>query len=666
VSKAVFLTPHERQSDADAWEHGGAGTLQSFLLTKDLEPATGRPSHFVTFVHICNDLFQQARDNYLKLLTDFRTKAGYVICSTPLGLFPRKDKRLRLISHMKTEEQEKTIPRPGNNGNDPTQEHRSLQTQNGPGKNLDKASLERDLRKKNAPRTLRKDIRDFWSDIVGKKTYRRYREQDDRLRRVAGRIFLLANVGFGLLYIAWFLSALNWGVWYVSAPFLLAEVAGLVTATYFAIIIWYPRYHRPEGIPWDQTPWVDVFITTCGEPAHILDRTFTAANHIDYPKKKVWVLDDACSPDVKRLAETKGCQYVARRQHDHAKAGNLNYALSRTSSELILALDADQIPNREILKLLVNYFKIPDLAFVQSAQSFILPEGDPFGNSDELFYKIMQPGKDNDNSAFSCGSGVLYRRAALEGIGGFSTWNLVEDVHTSMKLHAAGWKSIYHNHPLSTGTAPADIHSVYKQRQQWATDSLRLLFWDSPFKYSGLTLKQKLQYFQIGYVYLISGFVMPIYFLVPSWSLLSGQFLTVRPVLDYVFYRGLYFLFTLLALVTLEHPADSRKPYKIWAGLFPVFIKAAFTALRSKRGKPPYAVNNKVPDNPSLIQRLKATLPQLSIIVLTVVSIAYSLTFNTLPLATFFVNTAWGIWVIWSLSAICVAAVQKKQFPNPL
>jgi cellulose synthase (UDP-forming) len=506
----------------------------------------------------------------------------------------------------------------------------------------------------------------FWNDIFGTKAYQRYLEREDRLRRASGQIFLLCSVVAGLLYTFWFVSVLNWGVWYVSLPFFIAELAGLVTSTYFATIIWYPRYHRPEGLSWQHTPSVDVLITTCGEPLAILARTLTAVNQINYPRKTVYVLDDAASFGVKTLTEQNGCHYIARTKRPDAKAGNLNNGLIHTRGEFILTLDADQTPDKDIITRLIGYFKLSTVGFVQSAQRFVLPDGDPFGNSDELFYKVMQPGKDNDNAAFSCGSGVIYRRSALASIGGFSTWNLVEDVHTSMKLHAKGWKSIYHNHPLTTGTAPADICNVYKQRQQWATDSLRLLFWDSPFRYPGLTLKQKLQYFQLGFVYLVSGFAMPIYFLIPSWSLLTGQFLANAPVLDYAFYRGLYFLFTLLALTVLEHPADSRKPYKIWAGLFPVFVKATIAALRSRSQKPRYTVNDKIPDNPRLIQRLKAILPQLSVIMLTLGSISYSVQFKTLPVELFLVNGLWGCWVIWSLSGICSAAVKRKRFSQPI
>ncbi|HYY24456.1 MAG TPA: hypothetical protein VE689_03115, partial [Candidatus Udaeobacter sp.] len=151
------------------------------------------------------------------------------------------------------------------------------------GKLHEYAPRERKRARLSTIRTLLEVFSDLCSDIAGKKRYQRYLERNDRLRRLAGQIFLLGNVGWGLLYIAWFASVINWDVWYVSVPFLFAEIVGLLTSTYFAIIIWYPRYHRPEGINWNSTPSVDVFITTCGEPVNVLQRTLAAAGQIDYP-----------------------------------------------------------------------------------------------------------------------------------------------------------------------------------------------------------------------------------------------------------------------------------------------------------------------------------------------------------------------------------------------
>ena len=67
------------------------------------------------------------------------------------------------------------------------------------------------------------------------------------------------------------------------------------------------------------------------------------------------------------------------------------------------------------------------VAFVQSKQSYLVPEGDPFFNEDRVFYGAVQLAMDSHDTVIACGSAVLYRRAALDDIGGFATWNLVEE-----------------------------------------------------------------------------------------------------------------------------------------------------------------------------------------------------------------------------------------------
>lgn len=141
----------------------------------------------------------------------------------------------------------------------------------------------------------------------------------------------------------------------------------------------------------------------------LLKETVEASVKIDYPYKRVYILDDKGDDSYKKLSDTYGCGYFARKEHNDAKAGNLNYAFERTSGDLILTLDADQVPKPEIIKNLIGYFKIPHISFVQTKQDFKVPKGDPFGNTDRIFYKVMQSGKEIDNAAFSCGSGVIYR-----------------------------------------------------------------------------------------------------------------------------------------------------------------------------------------------------------------------------------------------------------------
>jgi cellulose synthase (UDP-forming) len=276
----------------------------------------------------------------------------------------------------------------------------------------------------------------------------------------------------------------------------------------------------------------------------------------------------------------------------------------------------------------------------------------------------MESGKDNDNSAFSCGSGVIYRRKALEEVGGFSTWNIVEDVHTSMRLQEKGWRSVYYNYPLTKGTAPADIYGVYRQRKQWAADSLRILFWDNPFGHKGLSFKQKLQYAHLGFVYIVAAFIMPFFYITPVIAILSNEFVLTSPVSSYVIHRFPYFIAMAFAYGLINYPTPYLPAFQMWTGLFPVFIQATFVALFHRKSKPAYRVNIK----PVQKQREKKTpwfaiTPQLAIIVFGLFAIVYGLVVDyEIQWDFYLLNVVWIFWSVWTMSGICIAAVKKTRW----
>lgn len=504
----------------------------------------------------------------------------------------------------------------------------------------------------------------FFQDLLNKHPYQRYREKEDRCRRLAGQILSIIAIIMGVFYLIWHFRFINWSIWYISVPFFFAEGVGWLLFTSFSFVTWYPRRHLPEGILIEKSFPVDVFISTCGEPLDILRQTLRGAVGIDYEPKTIYVLDDKANPQVAALAEKLGLHYLARPEHQDAKAGNLNYGLAHSQGELILTLDADQVPHPIILQRLVGYFKIPAIGLVQTKQNFIVPKGDPFGNTDKVFYNVMQCGKDGDNAAFSCGSGVVYRRRALEEIGGFSTWNVVEDVHTTILLHQRGWRSVYYNYPLSVGTAPTDIWGVYRQRGQWALDSLRLFFWDNPFFRKGLTLRQKLQYCNLGFVYLVSAWFMPIFFLVPIVSILTSKAVLTASVPSYILHRLPYFIVMALAYGILNYPTPYLHAYQMWTGLFPVFMLSTLRALRFRRGKPSYIVTSKNQVTELKKPAFLALLPQLAIMGLSIYTIIYGVFYDTGPLDFRMLNCAWSTWAVWTLSGICMAALFKIRWAD--
>ncbi len=287
--------------------------------------------------------------------------------------------------------------------------------------------------------------------------------------------------------------------------------------------------------------------------------------------------------EVAEMAKSLGFNYFSRPRQGlpraDAKSGNLNFGLSRSQGEIILVLDADQVPQSDIISRMVGFFSLPRVAYVQSRQEFLLPDDDPFYNRDEVFYETIQLSNDQANAVISCGSGVLYRRQALMEIGGFATWNLVEDVTTSYELVSRGWKGIYFPYALSRGLAPDTLAGVVQQRYQWCLDTMRLFFWDNPFFKPGLTFSQRLHFSIIMIAYAISGLIMPIFYFLPLYCYLTGNSFLVEQERNYLTFRGIYLFCTILAFRYLFFQKDSLKQLKMLCGLFPVYALGTLAAL---------------------------------------------------------------------------------------
>lgn len=47
-------------------------------------------------------------------------------------------------------------------------------------------------------------------------------------------------------------------------------------------------------------------------------------------------------------------------------------------------------------------------------------------------------------------------------------------MYTGMKLHAAGYTSLYHNEILAIGSAPVDLKETLEQRKRWAQGAVEV------------------------------------------------------------------------------------------------------------------------------------------------------------------------------------------------
>ncbi|EOK5619480.1 glycosyltransferase, partial [Escherichia coli] len=83
-------------------------------------------------------------------------------------------------------------------------------------------------------------------------------------------------------------------------------------------------------------PTVDVYVPTYNESLDVVRDTVLAAQCIDYPrdKIKVYLLDDGKRSEFAVFAADVGVGYITRDDNRHAKAGNLNHAMTITKGEL--------------------------------------------------------------------------------------------------------------------------------------------------------------------------------------------------------------------------------------------------------------------------------------------------------------------------------------------
>lgn len=281
-------------------------------------------------------------------------------------------------------------------------------------------------------------------------------------------------------------------------------------------------------------PSVDIMIPTYNEPEFILRRTIMGCQAIDYPRKTVYLLDDTRRPEIAALAQELGCEYRTRPDNRHAKAGNLNHAFNETTGDLIVVFDADFVPTRNFLIRTVGFFQDPQVALVQTPQSFY--NTDPIARNlglenvitpeEEVFYRQIQPIRDAVGSVICSGTSFVVRRTALESTGGFVTESLSEDYFTGIRLSAKGFRLIYLDEKLSAGLAAENISAHAVQRLRWARGTLQAFFIKSnPLTIRGLRPLQRLAHLE-GLLHWFTSISTVGFLLMP----LAYSFLRVIPI----------------------------------------------------------------------------------------------------------------------------------------
>jgi cellulose synthase (UDP-forming) len=322
-------------------------------------------------------------------------------------------------------------------------------------------------------------------------------------------IWFIRNVEIGQSFFFWFLI--------FAMGFRVSRILALWYHYFFLDAL------QPEKLE-NKKVTVDVFTTYFpGEPKEMVKNTLLAMKNITYPHEN-FLCDEANDEELIQFCKNYQIHHITRNNRTNAKAGNVNNALKHAKGEFCFILDPDHVPHPDLLNIVIPHFNKPEIGFVQVVQGYYNIENSLIAKAAAQqtyqFYGPMMMGMNSLGTVQAIGANCCFRRKALDSIGGHAA-GLAEDLHTSMLLHANGWKSVYIPQVVTKGLVPEDFHGYFKQQLKWSKGSFDLLFQVFPKICNKLTFQQKIHYlFQPQYYFF--GLMTFIEILIPSYHYYSS------------------------------------------------------------------------------------------------------------------------------------------------
>ena len=242
----------------------------------------------------------------------------------------------------------------------------------------------------------------------------------------------------------------------------------------------------------NEYPKISVIIPARNEP--ILGRAIEVClNHVDYPQDKkeiVVVVDDEGGERIGFWYQQKYPEVIkllARRQLFPTKPSALNDAMRLCTGEIIVIMDVEDIPDRDVFLKAAAAIK----SGWQAVQVILR-----IGNTEDSWiskvfameyagwFRIILNGRASmEMFAPLGGTGNYFNRSALRYVGGYEPTNLAEDAELAIRLRIARWNvgTIDARH---WEEAPVTFKPWLKQRSRWFRGWMQS-FW----KYSGVLFK---------------------------------------------------------------------------------------------------------------------------------------------------------------------------------
>ncbi len=403
----------------------------------------------------------------------------------------------------------------------------------------------------------------------------------------AGLVATLAAV-LSTWYLGWLLWPGRAGHPVLYAALVAAEVFNLTQAVGFWWTLAGRRRATRPGVdlaPFPMTATVDVLVPVYDEPVDVVAATVEAATRIRGAAVHVVLCDDGCRDEMRQLAADLQVAYLPRESSHGAKAGNINHALAETSGEYVVVFDSDHVAHPSFLERTLPHFADADVAFVQTPQYYANTRDNEMAGTaweqQALFFGPIGRGKEGHGAMFCCGTNVVFRRTALDEIGGFPTDSITEDFALSIALHERGWRSVYVPEVLASGLGPEDAAAYVGQQDRWARGCLTGL---GTALRAQLPWRVKAQYL-LSAGFFLTGWTYLVYLLLPVLRLTTGaQPIASEGADQFLLHFATYFGLSLLTVAVAGAGSYTFRAYATTMATFWIHVRASLAVLFGRTG----------------------------------------------------------------------------------
>ncbi len=246
-----------------------------------------------------------------------------------------------------------------------------------------------------------------------------------------------------------------------------------------AIIFYLRREAGPAELHADfyrvqDTPLVSFLIPAYNEETNIA-RTLAGLLQVDYPAYEIIVIDDcSCDGTLRKIQPFLSNPLVrlVRKKINEGKAMALNDAIPISRGELIFVMDADAVPEPDILKYTVPHFRSPRCGAVTGNPRVI--------NRDSFLAKLqaiefasiisLMRRAQRIWGRIMTMSGVvgIFRRSALYDVGLYSPEMATEDIDMTWRLQLRHWDVRYESRAVMWMRVPQSLNGLWRQRRRWS------------------------------------------------------------------------------------------------------------------------------------------------------------------------------------------------------